>query len=289
VIRVLRDDLGFGGVVVSENLSIPAVHLPLGGLAHAAVAAVAAGVDVVMLDSEISRGHHPYPQRVAAVQCRADVVRALVDAVEAGRIDRRRVAESAARVQAVHRRFGITPETVLPSWGPADEAARTVADCISGASVTVVRGARLLPLAHGTPVAVVRVPDEGQRRADSARHAPDLLPALLKEAGYRVLPVLVGGDLPVGVEAVVVYGYDTRAPGGNRSRAADEAARLAVRLGEHSVVQVALGDADDLAGSPAGVLIAAWSPHEASTRAVVRVLSGQLRARGRVPVEGAAW
>ncbi|MGW4758512.1 glycoside hydrolase family 3 N-terminal domain-containing protein [Streptomyces chartreusis] len=285
VISVLRDDLGFDGLVVSENLSIPAVHEPLGGLAHAAVAAVAAGVDLVMLDSEISRGHRPHPRRVAAVHRRGEVVQVLVDAVESGLIDRRRVAQAAARVLAVHRGFGITPTTRLPGWTTANEAAHQVAGRVAEASVAVVRGAHLLPLAAGARVAAVRVPDTGERRADSARHAPDLLPALLG-AGYRLLPVPAGGDVPGDVETVVVYGYDTRTAAGDRSLAAAEAARLTQ---QHQVVQVALGDPDDLADSPADVLIAAWSPHQASAEAISRVLSGQLRARGTVPVQGAAW
>ncbi|QDN54172.1 glycoside hydrolase family 3 N-terminal domain-containing protein [Streptomyces sp. S1D4-20] len=285
MITVLRADLGFDGLVVSENLSIPAVHEPLGGLAHAAVAAVAAGVDLVMLDSEISRGHQSHLRRVAAVRRRGEVVQTLIDAVEAGLIDGRRVAEAAARVLALHRGFGIAPGTPLPGWTGANEAAHEVADRVAEASVAVVRGAHLLPLAPGTLVAAVCVPDVGQRRADSARHAPDLLPALVG-AGYRLLPVPAGGDVPGDVGAVVVYGYDTRMSAGDRSQAAAEAARLAQ---QHRVVQVALGDPDDLAGSPADVLIAAWSPHKASAAAVSRVLSGQLRARGVVPVQGAAW
>ncbi|MFF7903790.1 glycoside hydrolase family 3 N-terminal domain-containing protein [Streptomyces sp. NPDC007920] len=286
-IALLRDDLGFGGLVVSENLSIPAVHEPLGGLAHAAVAAVAAGVDLVMLDSEISRGHQTHPQRVAAVRRRGDVVQALVDAVEVGLIGRQRVAEAAARVLALHHRFGIGPGAALPDWAAANEEAHQVADQVAGESVTVVRGAHLLPLvlAPGAMLAVVRVPDVGQRRADSARHAPDLLPALLG-AGYPVLSLPAGGDLPDNVGAVVVHGYDTRTGAGHRSGAAAEAARLA-RC--HQVVQIAFGDPDDLAGSPADVLIAAYSPHQGSAATVSRVLSGHLRARGAVPVEGAGW
>ncbi|MFF4408511.1 glycoside hydrolase family 3 N-terminal domain-containing protein [Streptomyces sp. NPDC001407] len=284
-IAVLREELGFDGVVVSENLSIPAVHEPLGGLPPAAVAAVAAGVDLVMLDSEVSRGRQTHREQVAAVRCRSAVVQALVDAVESGLIGRRRVAEAAERVLALHGRFGISPSTVLPGWAEANTVAGEVADRIARESVTVVRGARHLPLvlAPGTALAAVRVPDVGQRRADSARHAPDLLPPLLS-AGYPVIPLPTGGEVPDGVGAVVVYGYDTRT--GHRSGAAAEAARLARR---HPVAQIAFGDVDDLAGSPADVLIAAYSPHHASAAAVAAVLSGHLRARGTVPVEGATW
>ncbi|MFJ7905122.1 hypothetical protein ACIQ6V_32345 [Streptomyces sp. NPDC096198] len=162
-----------------------------------------------------------------------------------------------------------------------------MADQIAGASVTVVRGAELLPLvlAPGAVLAVVRVPDVGQRRADSARHAPDLVADLL-QAGHPVLPLPAGGDLPHDVGAVVVYGYDTRTNAGSPSAAAAEAVRIARH---HPVVQVAFGDPDDLAGSPADVLIAAYSPHPASVASVCRVLSGHLRAQGAVPVKGARW
>jgi beta-N-acetylhexosaminidase len=288
MIALLREDLGFGGVVVTENLSIPAVHEPLGGLARAAVAAVAAGADVVMLDSEISRGRQPHRQRAAAIRTRGEVAGALAAAVEAGLISRDRVAEAAGRVLALHRRFGIAPGTPFPGWAEADSAAGKTAARIAEESVAVVRGAGLLPLAlePGMTLAAVRVPDAAQRRADSARHAPDRLPGLLG-AWFPVQPVPAGGSLPPGTGPVVVYGYDTRDGSGARSGAAAAAARLGCQ--QRVVAQVAFGDPDDLAGSPADVLIAAFSPHHASAEAVARVLSGRLRARGAVPVGEAAW
>jgi beta-N-acetylhexosaminidase len=288
MIALLREDLGFDGVVVTENLSIPAVCEPLGGLAQAAVAAVAAGADLVMLDSEISRGRQPYQQRAAAIRARGEVTAALARAVEAGVISPGRVAEAAARVLALHRRFGIAPGTPLPGWAEANTSARETASTVAGESVTVVRGEGLLPLTlePGMSLAAVRVPDAGHRRADSARHAPDLLPGLLG-AWFPVQQVPAGGRLPPGAGPVLVYGYDTRAGAGHRSGAAAEAARLSRQ--QRIVAQVAFGDPDDLAGSPADVLIAAFSPHHASAEAVARVLSGRLRAPGTVPVAEAAW
>lgn len=288
MIGLLRDDLGFAGVVVTENLSIPAVCGPLGGLAQAAVAAVAAGADLVMLDSEISRGRQPHRQRAAAVQARREVTAALARAVEDGVISRERVAESAARVLALHRRFGIAPGTPLPEWAAADIAARATATRVAQESVTVVRGASLLPLTlePGTTLAAVRVPDTGNRRADSARHAPDLLPGLLG-TWFPVQPAPDSGSLPPGTGPVLVYSYDTQAGSGRPSGAAALAARL--RQQQRLVAQVAFGDPDDLARSPADVLIAAFSPHHASAEAVARVLSGRLRAHAILPVAEAAW
>lgn len=283
VMDILRTDLGFRGVAVTENLSIPAVCDPLGGIERAAVAAVAAGVDVLMLDSEISRGQTSPAARATGVRHRTRVVAALVDAVDSGELDRRRVAQAAGRVLALHRTFGVDPTAAAPGWDQANADAGRAADRIAAASVTAVRGGAALPLAvpDGRFLAVVRVPDSGQRKADSARHSPDVLPAALL-AGHRpAVTVAAGGAVPDGAGAVVVYGYDTR------GAAAAEAARWAGR--GLPVAQVALGDPDELAGSPAEVLLAGYSPHRASVDAVVAVLTGAARSSGTLPVRGASW
>ncbi|MCZ7375250.1 glycoside hydrolase family 3 protein [Micromonospora sp. WMMC250] len=287
VLGLLRDELGFDGVTVSENLSIRAVHQPLGGLTRAAVAAVAAGVDIVMLDSEVSRRSKQPAERAAAVRRRAEVVQALMDAVEHGVIDRQRVGAAVARVQALHRRYGLTPGSARPTWQQANASAWRAADRVADRSVTVVRGTHLLPLdvPPGKVLALVRVPDAGQRRADSARHGPDYLPAMLA-AHHRVLQVPVGAPVPT-AGPVIVYGYDTRATTVGLSTAARAAARL-TELGR-AVVQVALGDVDDLAGSPAPVLVAAFSPHRPSAAAVARILLGDGRSHGVLPVCGGPW
>jgi beta-N-acetylhexosaminidase len=289
VIGMLRDDLGFDGVVVSENLSIPAIHVPLGGLARTAVAAVTAGVDVVMLDSEVSRGRQPQAERVAAVHRRVAVVDALTAAVESGEIDRDRINEAVRRVRRLHQRFGLAPADTLPSWSAANGSAERVASRIAARSLTVVRGLHLLPLtlSGGQGLAIVRVPDTGQRRADSARHTPDLLPQLLSKH-QPPLPIEHGVGLPPHCGAVVVYGYDTGTRDGAPSAAAREAARHAGK--GYPVVQVAFGDPDDLVGSPADVLVAAFAPHAADVAAVVGVLLwNECEPRGQVPVGGASW
>lgn len=282
VLELLRAQLGFQGVVVSENLSIPAVCEPLGGIERAAVAAVAAGVDVLMLDSEISRGQSPQAARAAGVQRRDRVAAALVDAVDSGHLDRRRVAQAYGRVVALHQAFGVDPTDAAPDWVRTNAHAGRAADRIAAASVTAVRGGAALPLTAqgGRFHAVVRVADRGQRKADSARHGPDLLPAALGARCRSAVPVAAGDRIPDGVGAVVVYGYDTR------GAAAAEAARwVACGL---LVAQVAFGDPDELAGSPADVLLAAYSPHRASVDAVVAVLTGAARPGGTLPMLG-AW
>jgi beta-N-acetylhexosaminidase len=295
VIGLLRDQLGFDGVVVSENLSIPAVHEPVGGLARAAVAAVAAGVDVVMLDSEVSRGRSSYPARSAAARVRAEVVAALVAAVADGLVDRGQVRSAAGRVRGLHRRFGIgRAQAAAADWDQVNRLAGITADRVAARAVTVLRGAELLPLvpAAGSVVGAVRVPDASGLRADSARHAPDLFPAALRAWHPGVVQLRPGQDaVQAGTAAVVVYGYHTgpdSTPGpGGWSGASAEAARLSGR--GVPVVQVAFGVIDDLAGSPAEVLVAGYCPHRASVTAVAGTLFGHGRAPGVLPLRDPAW
>lgn len=286
-IAVLREEMGFDGVIVSENLSIPAVHEPVGGVCAAAAAALAAGVDVVMLDSEVSRGRSGHAAAVAAAWGRDRVAAAVVAAVLDGRVDPDRVADSARRVRSLHRRFGLTDTSERPAWDDVDTAAAATARLIGERSVTVLRGAHLLPLPDpaGGPVVLVRMPDGRVARADSAHAAPDLVPDLWATRHRPVLRVQPGDPIPEGAAAVVVYGYDTGPD--LPSRAAAEAGRLAGR--GVPVAQVAFGAPDDLVSSPADVLVAAYSPHRASVAACASVLWGPASASGVLAVAGPSW
>jgi beta-N-acetylhexosaminidase len=95
VMRLLREDVGFDGCAVSDDLEMKAVaeHFPL---EEAAPGAVAAGVDALLVC------------HTAAVQHRAiDLVRA---AVEDGRIPRARLAEARRRVERLLAFAGPPPD-----------------------------------------------------------------------------------------------------------------------------------------------------------------------------------
>ena len=107
---LLRKELGFQGVVVSDDLEMKAISEHF-SVERAVVEGVKAGVDCFLVC------HHASVQRAA--------IEALVKAVESGEVKRERVLEARARIDAMNRRFVHGPEDRLGTLGtPAHEALR---------------------------------------------------------------------------------------------------------------------------------------------------------------------
>lgn len=128
VTGLLRDELGFGGLVYTDSMSMQAVAamLPPG---EAAVRALQAGNDVVL--------HSPDP--VAAF-------RAIRAAVERGQIDRAQLLASVERVLRAKARAGLhrTREVTLDAVATivGGRSHRAVADEVSQRAVTLVKDER---------------------------------------------------------------------------------------------------------------------------------------------------
>jgi beta-N-acetylhexosaminidase len=89
--RLLREELGYGGVILSDDLEMKAVSVQT-PVPAAAVQAIQAGCDAVLICS-------------GDVDLQAATLEALVKAVEAGEISRSRLDESMKRLTRVKERF----------------------------------------------------------------------------------------------------------------------------------------------------------------------------------------
>lgn len=112
---LLRGELGFSGVVVSDALDMAGAS-GSSGMAGAAVGALQAGCDLLCLGTENTDGQL------------TDIERAVKSAVAEGTLSSERVSEAAGRVRALAahltaaRRTAGGPPRSAPSW-PGDEAA----------------------------------------------------------------------------------------------------------------------------------------------------------------------
>lgn len=93
---LLRERLGFAGVIVSDDLEMRAITSRF-GLEEAVLGAIAAGVDVLCFGNNLT-----YDPAIAA-----KVVAVLVAAVEGGRLSTARLDDSCRRILALKRRAGL--------------------------------------------------------------------------------------------------------------------------------------------------------------------------------------
>jgi beta-N-acetylhexosaminidase len=105
---VLRAELGFQGVIVSDDLEMKAIadHYPL---EEAVERGTLAGIDLFLVCQR------------AELQHRA--IEALVRAVESGRVPRQRIEESSRRLDVVAKRFIRPPEDLFARLGSAEHRA----------------------------------------------------------------------------------------------------------------------------------------------------------------------
>ena len=144
---LLRRELGFDGVVVTDCLEMDAIAEGV-GTAQGAAAALAAGADLLLISHRIDRAH------AAAA--------AIAEAVTSGRISLARLQEAHARVAALRARLAsLRPARDVDERAPLEAAQR---------AVTAVRGEPRLR--DGMPVTVISFEGEGvDRAARSGGHA----------------------------------------------------------------------------------------------------------------------
>jgi beta-N-acetylhexosaminidase len=97
---VLRKELGFEGVVISDDLEMKAVHERY-PMAEVVTKALNAGVDAFLACKEL-----PLQQ---------EVIQHIIHAVESGRVPRERLEQAAARVERMQQQYACAAESIDPT------------------------------------------------------------------------------------------------------------------------------------------------------------------------------
>ena len=243
---ILRDELGYDGVVTTDALNMEGVRQRHSD-GEIAVRVLEAGVDQLLMP----------PDPAAAVS-------SIREAVEQGRLTEERIDESVLRVLTLKEKRGVLESGAVDVAGAAavleDPAHAEAAQKVADASVTLVRNQEdLLPLGQGTSVSVR---GEGEEQITAA----------LTEAGMNV----VDGDADV-----VVVGTDG-ARGSQEQRSMVESARA----GGAPVVVVSQGGPYDLEAFPeVEAFLAVYSSVDVSRKAAARVIAGEVKPSGELPVD----
>ena len=264
---VLREQLGFEGVVMTDSLTMAAVREQYGD-ERAPVLALEAGADILA-----DPPHLP------------TAFRAVLAAVTEGKLSEERIDQSVERVLRLKERLGLLDEPFVDAEAAraalGTTAHRSVAQAAGEAAVTVLRlrQERRLPVPRRWSILVTGWHDEGVTT----------LPRALSAAGRRV-QVRWTGERPdrksirKTVKAqrrhditVVVTAYVGAYPEQRRL------VRALQRNGRTIVLSVR--SPYDLAWFPtAPVLVATYGSAPASMRALARIMEGEIGASGTSPV-----
>lgn len=262
---VLRDELGFGGLAVTDDLEMGALARS-GGQTAAGVAALRAGADYLLFrfdEGAQLEGH-----------------RLIVDTLLTGTLPPRRLDAAVTRVLEAKARWGVLDATAAPSFDL--EADRAEALRLAREGITVLRAGglplrgRVLAVSFGQPDLT---PVDGQPSLAEvvARSVPGAVARRLERLG----PAEIAGAAAAAREADVVVVGTFDALG-------DPAQAQLVNALQRSVptVAVALRTPYDVLAYP-GVAgyVCAYSGREASLVATVDVLRGARPPQGRLPVD----
>ncbi|GAC42047.1 beta-glucosidase-related glycosidase [Paenibacillus popilliae ATCC 14706] len=175
---VLREQLGFQGIIVTDALNMKAITDHFGN-EDAAVTAVKAGADVLLMP----------PEPAAAVS-------AIHRAVDAGELEGARIDDSVRRILRMKRKYGLLPDTASPPV-PLEDAiqeaeayfqsgsAEETADRIASEAATVWGTAvnKTLPLLRGDSRRVILI---GEQRTVLERVQREIEAAAFSTAGGSI-------------------------------------------------------------------------------------------------------
>lgn len=275
---LLRERLGFRGLVLTDCLEMEAVAARYGPEEYA-VLAVEAGADLLLIS------HTPARQTAARD--------ALVDALRRRRLPRDRVRASVARTLAAKERLGLyqpkrrTPdlEEIRPRHGRLEEE-------VARRAITPVKDEGLLPLANAARTAVIWPEVASRPRIGDPEAVCPLGRAVRRycpDATEVRFPAVPGQEdiariLRAAEEAEVIIAATAgaRPP---QSAAQTALVQALIGLGKPTAVLALRNPYDLVKLSGARVLLAAYDAGPAAVRAAVDVLYGRARAKGRLPVE----
>lgn len=274
---LLRRDLGFDGVVVTDALNMRAIRQ---GelLGEDALRAAKAGADLLLVTSD------PLDQ--------TRVYEALIDGVQTGQLTVDELQASAALISRL--KTWLSENATQPDLSVVrSDAHMKVADEIAEGSITLVRDhARLLPLRLDKEkrIAVIVPTPQDLTPADTSSYVQPRLADFVREYHARTDGFNISfapDEQEVASMLESMRGYDVIVAGTLNAYAGEKQAefvRQLLRSGK-PVVVVAMRLPYDLAAFPqASTFLCTYSILEPSMRAAGQVLFGFREAKGRLPV-----
>ncbi|MFF4860552.1 glycoside hydrolase family 3 protein [Streptomyces sp. NPDC001231] len=274
---ILRGELGYDGVVVTDSLGMDGVRTKYGD-DRVPVLALKAGVDQLLNPPSLDVAWN-----------------AVLNAVRAGELTEARLDESILRILRLKAKLGLLDDPYV-SQANVDRVVGigthlAAADRVAERTTTLLANeGRLLPLSRRSHKKLLVVGADPASPSGTTGPPTGVLAAALSELGFQATALSTGtapsaatADKAVAAaqdaDAVVVGTYNVTA--GSSQKTLVE--RL-VATGR-PVIAVAIRNPYDIAQLPTvPAHLAAYSWTDVELRAAARVIAGQVRPRGRLPV-----
>jgi beta-N-acetylhexosaminidase len=275
--RILREELGFAGIVFTDAMDMAAIARRHSA-GEAAVRAIEAGADVILMPPNVQQA-----------------IDGIVQAVRTGRLSEARVNESVMRVLETKEQLGLDTERLVALDRIYDVVGipdhTDVADRIAERSITLLKNrGGLIPLNGTRSASVLSI---------TFRSATNLLAGRYFNRTLReTYPRLATLDLDANVDQAAYANALRRARGQNLVivsthssyagvvDARDALAEFVQELGKIGVphVVVSFGNPYLISSFPeTQAYMLAWNGSEASERAAARAMLGAFAIEGRVP------
>jgi beta-N-acetylhexosaminidase len=276
---LLRDELGFHGLIVTDAMEMEGLAKMFDS-GEASVRAIEAGADVLLM-----------PKRPE------EAIRAVVAAVEKGRISRKRLDESVNRVLAAKLRLGLRGKRLVDLEAIADvvdspEAAE-LAQQVADRAVTLVKDSKdSLPLRHPASTCLIAM-TEGRRSQQGIRLIEEVKKRAPGMTTAIVDPTMSNTDLDqvsqktAGCSEIIAAAYVTVAAyRGNVALAGEYPDFLnGLIAGKAPVMLVALGNPYLVRNFPnVSAYLTTFSPTTTSEIALAKALFGEIPIGGHLPV-----
>ena len=277
---LLREEMGFRGLVFTDAMDMQAISGRLGS-AEAAVRAVLAGADVILMPASVERA-----------------AKGIADAVRSGRLPEERLDASVLRLLRAKESLGLHREREVRlediPFRVGIPAHKSIADSIARRSITVVRNGRdLLPLRGTRSAQVLSV---GYRRSTDV-HAGRAFNRRLRSTYPRLTTADLDRDSGAGIydgllrqarnsALVVVSTYVTAVSYAGTVALPAEVSEFIRRLGERRIphVVVSFGNPYLISDFPdVQAYVLAWSGSMASQEAAAGALLGDFEVSGHTP------
>ncbi len=283
VTKLLRKKLGFEGLIVTDALNMKALYRNY-TLADISVLAVEAGNDLLLFSPDPALTH-----------------RAILDAVETGRLSEKQIDKSVRRILLAKQWLGLDRERLVnlnAIPGKINlESHKTLAQTIANSSITVIQDRNnALPIRKDRIRNILHIILEDKRHSLSGETFSEKLKRTFDAKTIRIsemsnsIDYRNAEDSAARASAIIVSSYVEVLSGNKTLSLSDRQQELIHRLSRSApaskpLVMISFGTpylANQFRDVPA--FVCTYSSSELSEDAAIKLLDGSLKASGKLPV-----